>query len=59
MEGKRLNAEFVEVEGWDDARYVIYSNGDVELLTEYDTPYPILSFEEIQKLAEISKEWEK
>ena len=56
MEGKKLNAEFEEVEGWGNVRYVVYSNGDVELLTEYDTAYPIISAEEILKLAEILKE---
>ena len=56
MEQKKLNAEFEEVDGWGGVRYVIYSNGDVELLTEYDTVYPIITAEEIQKLAEILKE---
>jgi len=55
-EGKKLNAEFEEVENWGNVRYVIYSNGDVELLTEYDTAYPIITAEEIRKLAEILKD---
>ena len=56
MEGKKLNAKFEEVEKWQDAQYVIYSNGDVELLEEQGTIYPIITAEEIQKLAEIVRE---
>ena len=53
---KMLNSEFNEVEDWLDACYVIYKNGNVELCTPYDTVYPIITAEEIQKLAEILKE---
>ena len=53
---KRLDGDFKEVEGWRDVRYVIHEDGDVELCTPYDTPYPWLAREEILKLAEILTE---
>lgn len=59
MKGKKLNAKFEEVRKFGEVRYIIHSNGDVELITEYDTAYPIITAEEIQKLAEILKEEEK
>jgi hypothetical protein len=54
-EGKKLNAEFEEVQKLGEVRYIIHDNDDVELVTEYDTAYQIITREEILKLAEIMK----
>ena len=50
-----LNGKFEIAKKWIDACYAIYNNEEVELYTEYDTPYPIISAEEIQKLAKLMK----
>ena len=51
---KWLNGDFEEVSAG-DACYGILENGDVELYTLYDTAYPVITAEEILKLAEILK----
>ena len=56
MKVKVLDENFREAKDFSNACYGIYENGDVELYTSYDTPYPIISAEGIQKLAEILKE---
>ena len=53
---KWLDGRFNEVEDTLHACYGIHSNGDVEILIAYDTEYPIITAEEILKLAEILKE---
>jgi len=53
---KYLDSKFNEVSRHTEAHYGIHSNGDVELFTDYDTAYPLITREEIQKLAEITKE---
>ena len=56
MIGKKLDANFKEVEKWQDARYLVHEEGDVELLWDDVGNYMIVSAEEILKLAEIVKE---
>ena len=56
---KKLDGNFKKTENWRDVAYVLHPNGDVELCWEYDSAYPILSAEEILKLAEIVKEREE
>ena len=53
---KWLGGDFKEVKHAGDACYGIHEDGDVELCTPYDTPYPWLAREEILKLAEILTE---
>ena len=54
---KWLDGNFMEVETlMRNVCYGILENGDVEFYTPYDTAYPIISAEEILKLAEILKE---
>ena len=55
---KRLGKNFQEVSGWKNVHYVVYENGDVELCTPYDTAYPVITRDEILKLAEILEEEE-
>ena len=59
MIGKKLDANFKEVEKWQDARYLIHEDGEVELLWDAVGVYMIVSAEEIMKLAEIVKEMVK
>ena len=59
MIGKKLDANFKEVEKWQDARYLIHDNGYVELLWDAVGNYMMLSAEEILNLAEIVKEMKK
>ena len=56
---KKLNSRFEEVEDWRSVVYVLHPNGDIELCTEYDTAYPVITREEILKLAEIVKDREE
>ena len=53
---KCLDGDFREAKNSRDVAYVIHEEGDIELCTEYDTAYPIITAEEIKKLAEILKE---
>ena len=50
---RRLDGNFEVTEDVRKICYAIHANGDIELCTEYDTAYPIVSMEEILKLAEI------
>ena len=59
MIGKKLDANFKEVEKWQDARYLVHNNGDVELLRESIYGYSIITVEEILKLAEIVRGMEE
>ena len=52
---KWLDGDFKETKKTQDVCYVIGENG-VELCALQDTEYPIISAEEILKLAEILKE---
>ena len=54
-----LNSKFEEAKKWTDASYAIYDNNEIEFYASYDTVYPIITAEEIQKLAEILKRKEK
>ena len=56
MKVKVLDSKFKEAENWQGTCYAIYDNGDVELYKPYDTAYPIITAEDIRKLAEILKE---
>ena len=56
MIGKKLDANFKEVIKWQDARYLVHEDGDVELLWDPDMVYVVIRAEEILKLAEIVKE---
>ena len=56
MKVKVLDSKFKEAESWQDACYAIHDNGDIELYTPYNTAYPIITKEEILKLAEILKD---
>lgn len=56
MKVKILDENFREAKDSIDACYGIYENGDIELYTPYETAYPIITKEEILKLAEILKE---
>lgn len=56
---KKLDGNFQEAKHSRDVCYVVHENGDVELCTEYDSAYPILTAEEILKLAEIVKDREE
>lgn len=58
MIGKKLNSNFEEVKKWQDARYLIHDDGDVELLWDAEFVYVVISAEEILKLAEIVKKME-
>jgi len=53
---KWLGGDFKEVKHAGDACYGIHEDGDVELVLEKEREYPIISAEEILKLAEILKE---
>lgn len=53
---KVLDEKFREAKFFSDTCYGIFENGDIELYTPYDTAYPIITKEEILKLAEILKE---
>ena len=50
---KVLDEKFREAKDYAGACYGISEDGDVELYTPYDTAYPVITKEEIQKLAEI------
>jgi len=56
MKVKILDENFEEAKDSRDAYYGIFENGNVELYTPYETAYPIITAEEILKLAEILKE---
>ena len=56
MIGKKLNSNFEEVKKWQDARYLIHDDGDVELLWDAEFVYVVIRAKEILKLAEIVKE---
>ena len=56
MKVKVLDEHFREAKDFSDACYGIFENGDIELYTPYNTAYPIITAEEIRKLAEILKE---
>ena len=56
MKVKILDENFREAKQSSDACYGIFENGDIELYTPYDTAYPVITREEILKLAEILKE---
>lgn len=57
---KWLDGNFKETEKYRDVCYIIRKGEvelcEVELCTPYDTVYPIITVEEILKLAEILKE---
>lgn len=53
---KWLDGDFKEAKHAGDACYWIHEDGDVELCTPYDTAYPVITRDEILKLAEILKE---
>ena len=59
MIGKKLDGDFKEVEKWQDARYLVHDDGEVELLWDAVGNYMIISAEEILRLAEIVKEMVK
>ena len=50
-----LNSKFKEAKKGIDACYGIYDDEEVELYNRFDTPYPIISAEEIQKLAKLMR----
>ena len=54
-----MDDNFKEVSKWQDARYLIHDDGDVELLWDAVGNYMMISAEEILKLAEIVKEMVK
>ena len=58
MIGKKLDSNFKEVEKWQDAKYLVHEDGEVELLWDAVGNYMIMSAEEILRLAEIVKEME-
>ena len=55
MKEKWLDEKFKRTKNWRAVRYIVHDN-EVELCTESATVYPIISLEEILKLAEILKE---
>lgn len=59
MKVKVLDENFMEAKRHSDACYAVYENGNVELYAPYDTAYPVITREEILKLAEILKEEQK
>ena len=50
-----LNSKFEEAVDWRDASYAIYDEEEVEFYNPFDTPYLILSADEIQKLAKLMR----
>ena len=56
---KKLDINFEEVNKWQDARYLIHEDGDVEMLWDAVGVYMIISAEDILKLAEIVKDMVK
>ena len=52
---KWLDGKFERTEKASEVCYIIHK-GEVELCTEHDTAYPVITRDEILKLAEILKE---
>lgn len=48
-----LDGNFKETKDSKNVCYIIHENGDVELCTDHDTEYLIITKEEIQKLAKM------
>ncbi|MCK4731830.1 MAG: hypothetical protein KAT65_05155 [Methanophagales archaeon] len=53
QKAKMLDGNFKETKDSKNVCYIIHENGDVELCTDHDTEYLIITKEEIQKLAKM------